>query len=262
MGQYDFTYEFPDNFKENVIRHCQLNGFPDIAQKLQSCTLAYEDMGCAFYAGLKGNTWNKNALDFTIEGPEKDIFYLKQKRKTLEGIIHKLLRPTTTGFLLRKIDFVIGARGLEVVLPEAQGETFETLSRDIYDALSKNEPTLVLDRLHTYSTKFLREICEKHGIDVANPSGNHYPLHSLIGQLAKFYRGNNMFQSEFAETALKMNISIFEKYNDIRNMNSYAHDNEVLNKSESAYVVSIVTATLTFLRSIEENECDDWEAMF
>lgn len=262
MGQYDFTYEFPDNFKEKIIRHCQLNGFPDMAQRLQSCTLDHEDRGLAFYAGLKGDTWNKNALDFTIEGPEKDISYLRLKKKTLEGIIRKLLRPTTTGFLLREIDFVIADSGLEVVLPETQGETFETLSRDIYDALSKNEPTLVLDRLHTYSTKYLREICEKHGIDVADTSGNHYPLHSLIGQLAKFYRANNMFQSEFAEIALKMNISIFEKYNDIRNKNSYAHDNEVLNKSESAYVVSIVTATLTFLHSIEENECDDWETMF
>ena len=71
MGQYEFTYEFPDNFREKIIRHCQLNGFPDMAQRLQSCTLDHEDRGLAFYAGLKGDTWNKNALDFTIEGPKK-----------------------------------------------------------------------------------------------------------------------------------------------------------------------------------------------
>lgn len=262
MGQYDFTYELPDNFKEKIIRYCQLNKFSDIAQRLQSCILDYEDVGFAYYAGLKGDTWDKKAIDFTIEGSEKATSYLKQKSKTLESIIHKILRPTTTGFLLRKIDFVIVDSDLEVVLPEEQGETFETLSRDIHDALSKNEPTLVLDRLHTYSTKYLREICEKHGLDVADTSGNHYPLHSLVGQLTKFYKANNMFKSEFSEQALKMSISIFEKYNDIRNKKSYAHDNDVLDKSESAYVVSIVTPTLTFIHSIEENECNDWESIF
>lgn len=262
MGQYDFTYELPDDFKEKIIRHCQLNEFSDIAQRLRSCTLNHEDVGLAYYAGLKGDIWNKRALDFTIEGSERDTLYLKMKSKTLEGIIQKFLHPTTTGFLLRKIDFVIIDSDLEVVLPEEQGETFETLSRDIHDALSKNEPTLVLDRLHTYSTKYLREICEKHGLDVADASGNHYPLHSLVGQLAKFYKNNNMFKSEFTEQALKMSISIFEKYNDIRNKKSYAHDNDVLDKSESAYVVSIVTGTLAFIHNIEKNEYNDWETSF
>ena len=262
MGQYAFSYELPENFQEQLIRHCQLNECSDIAQRLKRCTLDYEDVGLAYYAGLKGDNWDKKALDFTIGGSENDTSYLKLKRKSLESIIQKLLRPSKTGFLLRTIDFIVEDGDFEVVLPEEQGETFETLSRDIHDALNKNEPTLVLDRLHTYSTKYLRETCQKHGIGIADTSGNHYPMHSLIGQLAKFYRANNMFQSEFAETALKMSISIFEKYNDIRNKNSYAHDNEVLNKPESAYVVSIVAATLTFLHSIEENECDDWETMF
>lgn len=262
MGQYDFTYELPDDFQERIIRHCQLNGFSDIAQSLKCCMLEYEDVGFAYYAGLKGDNWDKKALDFTIEGSEKDTSYLKLKKKALETIVQKLLRPAKTGFLLRKIDFIIADSDFEVVLPEKKGETFETLSRDIHDALSKNEPVLVLDRLHTYSTKFLREICEKHGISIADASGDHYALHSLVGQLAKFYKSNNMFKSEFAEQSLKMSISTFEKYNDIRNKKSYAHDNDVLEKTESTYVVSIVTATLTFINSIEDNESDDWESMF
>mgnify|MGYP002753225965 CR=1 FL=1 len=262
MGQYDFSYELPENFQEQLIRHCQLNEYPDIAQRLKRCTLDYEDVGLAYYAGLKGDNWDKKALDFTIGASENDTSYLKLKRKVLESIIQKLLRPSKTGFLLRTIDFIVVDSDFEVVLPEEQGETFETLSRDIHDALNKNEPTLVLDRLHTYSTKYLREICQKHGIGITDSSGNHYALHSLVGGLVKYYKTHNMFKSDFAEQSLKMSISTFEKYNDIRNKKSYAHDNDVLDKAEAAYVVAIVTATLTFINSIEENDSENWESLF
>ncbi|MBE6759623.1 MAG: hypothetical protein E7554_05965 [Ruminococcaceae bacterium] len=60
----------------------------------------------------------------------------------------------------------------------------------------------------------------------------------------------------------KGDISIFEKYNDIRNNNSYAHDNDVLGKAESAYVVAIITSTLTFIHSIEESKCNGWATSF
>jgi len=59
-----------------------------------------------------------------------------------------------------------------------------------------------------------------------------------------------------------MSISIFEKYNDIRNNNSYTHDNDVLGKAESAYVVAIITSTLTSIHSIEESKCHGLATFF
>lgn len=50
-----------------------------------------------------------------------------------------------------------------------------------------------------------------------------------------------------------MSISTFEKYNHVRNQQSYAHDNEVLNNAEAMYVVSVVTATLTLLHEVENS---------
>ena len=82
--------------------------------------------------------------------------------------------------------------------------------------------------------------------------GHSYPLHSLAGALAKYYEVNKEFQSEFVYLTLKSNISMFDKYNSIRNLQSYAHDNEVLSKSEAAYVVRIVTATLTLISELEK----------
>ena len=60
-----------------------------------------------------------------------------------------------------------------------------------------------------------------------------------------------MCESEFVEQAIRMSISTFDKYNEIRNEKSYAHDNDVLDKAEATYVVSIVTATLSLINAIE-----------
>ena len=223
MNQYEFTYEIPDDITNQVIRFLQMNGEDALAKALISCRIEYEDLGLAYYAGMKGDNWNKKALDITIEGPEKQIDILKAREP------------------------------VEISLPDEQAESFDILSRDIRDALNKGEPTLVLDRLHTYSVRYLREICKTHGIPITDNKGDGIPLHSLAGSLSKYYRDNKVFQSDFAEQAMKMSISTFEKYNHVRNQQSYAHDNEVLNNAEAMYVVSVVTATLTLLHEVENS---------
>lgn len=250
MGQYDFTYEVPANFQQVLIRFMQQNGNANIAKTMHTCKLDYNDVGLAYYAGLRGDNWNKRALDFIIEGSEKNIAELRRYKDSLENAIQTMLRPNTTGFLIRNIDFIISDDEYIPELPQDEGEKFEILAQDIYDALGKGEPVLVLDRLHTYSTRFLRNLCQKHNIPIEN-NGDYYPLHSLVGTLAKYYKENGIFESEFVEQAVKMSISTFEKYNGVRNNQSYAHDNDVLNKNEATYVVSVVTATLNLLNEIE-----------
>lgn len=251
MGQFDFTYELPNDFNNRVIQFLKQSGSSDIIQAFQRCKYEFDELGYAYYAGISGDNWNKKAVDFTFEGTKKDIELLKTRNKSLKENIQKALKPSISGYLIRNIQYIISDENLEIILPEECGETFETLSRDIYDALNKDEPTLVLDRLHTYSTKFLREICNKHSISIADDRGNNYPLHSLAGSLSKYYKANNVFQSDFVEQTLKMSISTFEKYNEIRNSQSYAHDNDILNKAEATYAVTIVTATLTLIHKIE-----------
>lgn len=251
MGEYDFTYIIPDNFKKNTVQLLRQNQKNDVAQAFQGIEFEYEDLGWAYYAGLRGDNWNKKAIDITFEGAEKDINLLQANNEMIFDVVGKALKPTISGFLVKNIFYLVSDDDLEVELPEEQGETFEILSRDIYDALAKDEPALVLDRLHTYSSKYLRGICAKHGISTDDSSGDIYPLHSLAGILTKYYKANNVFQSEFIKQALKMSISSFEKYNKIRNDQSYAHDNDVLNNIESAYVVRIITATLTLIHEIE-----------
>lgn len=138
-----------------------------------------------------------------------------------------------------------------VELPQKKEVTMQTLKEDINNALARNKPELVLDRLHTFSTKLLRQICTDNGIATVNDNGDNYPLHSLAGMLKKKYEQNALFQSSFTATAIQNSISLFEKYNAIRNNQSYAHDNPILDKMEAEFAVRIMTDVITFIDRAE-----------
>ena len=57
--------------------------------------------------------------------------------------------------------------------------------------------------------------------------------------------------SEMTERILKSSISVPEAFNDVRNNQSFAHDNPVLNYDESLLIFNNVTSTLGFIRAIE-----------
>jgi len=252
MGQYDYDYEIPENFTIKLAVFLQQNGEAELAKHIHSSSIDYEDIGYAHYAGLSGDTWNKHALDITVVGTEDDIAYLQTRKTDLKDKMQKFLRPSKSGFLIRNLDFLIHSSGLEINLPLEKEESFDTLSSDINDAIRKGEPSLVLDRLHTYSVRYIRRLCNIHCIPINDVNGKSYTLHSLVGSLAKYYRANNTFQSDFVNQALKMSISVFERFNAIRNDKSYAHDNEVLNNAEATYVISVITATLKLFQEVEK----------
>lgn len=254
MSEYDFTYEIPANLSQEFTHFLDLNGRNELAQLLKGCKLYYEDLGYAYYAGMRGDNWNKKALDFTIEGTENTIYKIKSCTRVIADMLQKFLKPSTSGYLVRNIDFLISEADTyaDITLPEGTSDDFATLSRDIRDALAKDEPVLVLDRLHTFSMKYFRELCQRHKIEVSAQDGQLYPLHNLVGSLAKYYEQNHLFESDFSKKAVKSSISLFDSYNAIRNDQSFAHDNALLSKREATYVVRILTDALDFIDGIED----------
>lgn len=150
----------------------------------------------------------------------------------------------------------------EAKLPFPLSERLRILKTDIQRVISAGTPELCLDRLHTFATEYLRTICAKHEIPIANDKGQNYPLHNLSGSLQKFYRESGVVESEFSLTALRNSIDLFSKYNDIRNDQSFAHPNKVLSNAEASYAVQIMTSTLTLIEQIEtlidEKEGRSW----
>ena len=136
-------------------------------------------------------------------------------------------------------------------LPNKREDSLQTLLEDINNALARNKPELVLDRLHTFSTKLLRQICVNNGISVIDNKGTNLPLHSLAGMLRKKYEQDALFQSSFTLIAIQNSISLFDKYNAVRNNQSYAHDNEVLDALEAEFAIRIMADLLTFIDKVE-----------
>lgn len=136
---------------------------------------------------------------------------------------------------------------LDSIKTDPSDKSFSALAVSIRESIAKNEPEVGLDRLHTYITKYLRSLCDKHGL-VPDRSK---PLHSLMGEYVKHMKLNGLIESEMTERILKSSISILEAFNDVRNNQSLAHDNHMLNYEESLLIFNQVAGAIRFVDSLE-----------
>src|SRR4029077_10766849 len=92
-----------------------------------------------------------------------------------------------------------------------------------------------------------RVLCKEHGIS----SGAEKPLHSMFGEYVKRLRESGQIQSEMTERILKSSISVLEAFNHVRNDQSLAHDNPILDYDEALLIFNHVAGSVRFLSSIE-----------
>lgn len=137
---------------------------------------------------------------------------------------------------------------ISIVDSVATGREFEALAKSVKDAIENNEPQTGLDRLHTFTMKFVRTLCEKHEIGVTREKA----LHSLFGEYVKCLKSKGVIHSRMTEHILKTSISVLEAFNDVRNDQSLAHDNKMLGYNESLLIFNHVTSAIRFLKSLEE----------
>lgn len=137
---------------------------------------------------------------------------------------------------------------IEAISAISAEKDFEVLVKSVKDAIERNEPESGLDRLHTFVVKYVRFLCEKHGIAV----DRNKALHSLFGEYVKLLKKSGRIESEMTERILKSSISILEAFNHVRNEQSLAHDNPVLNYSESLLIFNHVASAIRFIAAIEE----------
>jgi len=124
---------------------------------------------------------------------------------------------------------------------------FEAVSRAVRDAIEMNAPEAGLDRLHTFVIKYVRSLCERSGITITREKA----LHSLFGEYVKFLREKGYIDSEMTSRILKSSISTLEAFNDVRNNQSLAHDNPILNYEEALLIFNHVASSIRFLKSLE-----------
>jgi hypothetical protein len=154
---------------------------------------------------------------------------------------------------------------IDVIRDVPNDKDFTLLAKSIRESIDKNEPEAALDRLHTYVMKFIRQLCENKKIELKKDE----TLNAIFGKYVKFIVANDKIESQMTERILKYSIYVIEGFNDIRNNKSFAHDNPILNYSESVLIFNNVTNTIKFIESIEktfiqeneirETESTDWK---
>jgi len=154
---------------------------------------------------------------------------------------------------------------IEVIKDIENDRDFNLLAKSIRESIDKNEPEVALDRLHTYVMKFIRQLCENHKIEIKKEES----LNAIFGKYVKFIVANEKIESQMTERILKYSINVIEAFNDIRNNRSFAHDNEILNYSESVLIFNNVTNSIKFIETVEktiekednveQNETANWE---
>src|ERR1051325_8418637 len=85
-----------------------------------------------------------------------------------------------------------------------------------------------IDFIRLWSNMFAHSV-----LSVALPL---HALHSLFGEYVKRLKEHGHLESEMTARILKSSISTLEAFNDVRNNQSLAHDNPILNYDEALLI--------------------------
>lgn len=105
MGEYDYSYSLPVDFENRVERILRQIGSSKVSDAFKACSCDFENVGLAYYAGLRGDNWNMQALDFTVEGPSCCIEVLENDKASVRRALSMGLNSRKSGFQLR--DFLL-----------------------------------------------------------------------------------------------------------------------------------------------------------
>lgn len=125
-------------------------------------------------------------------------------------------------------------------------KTLDLLLEEIKNSKDKENPEIILDRLHTLTVKYTRKLSEKYNIETEWKT-----LNALFWLYIKELEKKWIIESDITLLIVKSNISILEKFNYIRNNKSLAHDNDLLNSNESTFIINNIINLLHFIERIE-----------
>ena len=136
---------------------------------------------------------------------------------------------------------------IDAIQATNEDKDFHSLAKLIRESIEKNEPEAALDRLHTYTIKFLKELCDLHKITLTKEE----TVNALFGKYIKAIREKGFLESAMAEKIVQFSFQIMDAFNDIRNNRSYAHDNQILNYDESVLIFSNISSMVKFIQAME-----------
>lgn len=150
----------------------------------------------------------------------------------------------------RAVARLSGRKDLQEIIqltPNSPEKEFAILARSVRESIERNEPEVGIDRLHTFTVKYLRVLCGQREIK----TDREKPLHSLAGEYVKALKDGGHMESEMTERILKSSLSVLDAFNKVRNEQSLAHDNRILNYDEALLIYTHVASAIRFIEALE-----------
>jgi Abortive infection C-terminus len=148
--------------------------------------------------------------------------------------------------IVHSIEGAVSLARTDAIDKFADNQTLEELISAIKRDIQANKPEAALDRLHTYCMKKFAYFLDQKGIAFDKDA----PLQSRAGKYIKALEGEGRVR-DISLKIMKSSISIFDSFNSIRNNESFAHDNEIVEKVEARFVFDAITNILRFMKGFE-----------
>lgn len=158
--------------------------------------------------------------------------------QSVEQSVHELISKVEGNNSIAKTDAIVSFERSETL-----GELIASIERDIL----ADKPQIALDRSHTYCQKKFAYLVEKK---TGARCDRDEPLNSRYGKYVKSVIESSDI-SAMSKQILKSFNTVLEKFNYVRNNQSAAHDNELLNKAEARFIFDSMSAILRFIQTTE-----------
>lgn len=201
--------------------------------------------------GERGVSKGKRLRQFlTVENERtvaKALRALWEYRRVSYASAENTTRAMTSGVLdiIARLEGVANHAETDAIERFADDMTLDELVAAIRRDIDADRPQAALDRLHTYCMKKFAHLLRTHGMEV---EGN-----TLDGRAGRFF--NELRRTgrirPISNKIMKRAVEVFGLYQGIRNNESFAHDNEIVDAAEARFIFDSVHAILRFLKSIE-----------
>ena len=138
--------------------------------------------------------------------------------------------------------------GIEALRPNDDDQNFQVLAQQVRAAIEAGTPVIGLDRLHTFMVRYIRNLYTKHFARSPNETSTS---NALLGEVANDLRSKGIIKSGMASEILKSSTRVLEKFNHVRNEQTFAHDNEdIIENEEAWFIYQSVAASVRFLQAL------------
>lgn len=256
---YDLLFDEQETIQPLIQELTRKHGAVTSWEFLTNTTFYIKDTGMFSYQydHISTSRTDARAVELIISINSRDIatYDTPVICKTILSVYRNFI-PANVGYDLKKVIFNIDmtiqpSQQEHITLLENldvfEAATMKVLSDEMIKSFKLEQYDVALDRLHTFTHRFIRELCEKHELSYTKEDA----IHSLLAKYTRHLTDKELVQSEMTVTILKSNISILNNFNQVRNNQTLAHDNMLLNKSESQLITSTILSILTFIRNLE-----------